>query len=960
MNTHLLLRANRLHYRRFYRLIALAALILTAVIVGSLMVGRSVRATLVNRVEERLGKDTETIVYARQTFFDHALADHPLFQGRARGMLYSPGFVSVASRLIPVAVWGVNSPFIPPGEARANPALADELPLAAGNVLVLRLPRTSLVPSGSLFVTENYTTGLRLNLREEISAEEGGNLSLKNEQVLPLNLFVNREALASALEVEGKINLVFSPARIRMTDLAEAWTPERSGLRISRRKGFPEVTAEGVFLPREVVETLRSNHPGANRLFSYLANRLAAKDHSLAYSFVTALDHYRGKPLREGEILLSDYAAQRLKVALGDSLQITCYRSEDLKTLREDTLRLRVAGILPLQELAADPSLSADFPGLTDVERCTDWDSDLPIDLGAITPEDERYWATYRATPKALLPYETFAPYWSNAYGSATGLRMDTEEVNPEGLQPAMFGLQIRYPREAGLEAAQNGVDFSFLFLSLGVFIILSAIFLMLVPLSEMMHYRQGETDLLRALGYTGKHLAKLLRQEAAPLILCSCMAGAVVGLLYTRLVLTLLGSLWKGATHTGGFLLIPDLGTLLGGSAVGFLIAWIWLCVAIQRAVRQPLVRQESRNRRRAWLSFVTLTSGVVIVFSVGLNRRGFTDRSQLREGTGGYALWCESNLPLYHNLRTPQGRSKLALEALPPKAEALQLLRYGADDASCLNLNRVSQPTVLGVEMEALRESDFRIQRSLYPAESVFDALQTPGDSVYPALIDETVLTWGLKRKLGDTLRYERANGQSLYLQLTGTLANSVFQGNVLVDKKLFSDIWGEITGSEVLLLKVEEAETEEARQLLSQALSEYGVRVTTTARRLKEFNSVTDTYLTIFLTLGGLGLLLGMMSLVIVIRKDLASRREEIRLYRSLGFPEEKIAGILSAENRRVPLCAILTGLIASLGGVSGGIRHVSLWTGFTAGVLALCLVCGTLFFVHQSVKKCLSAE
>ena len=79
---------------------------------------------------------------------------------------------------------------------------------------------------------------------------------------------------------------------------------------------------------------------------------------------------------------------------------------------------------------------------------------------------------------------------------------------------------------------------------------------------------------------------------------------------------------------------------------------------------------------------------------------------------------------------------------------------------------------------------------------------------------------------------------------------------------------------------------------KKLISQALSEYGVRVMTTNDRLRQFNTVTDTYLTIFMTLGGLGLLLGILSFIIVIRKNLAMRRDEIRLYRVLGFTDGQI--------------------------------------------------------------------
>ena len=193
--------------------------------------------------------------------------------------------------------------------------------------------------------------------------------------------------------------------------------------------------------------------------------------------------------------------------------------------------------------------------------------------------------------------------------------------------------------------------------------------------------------------------------------------------------------------------------------------------------------------GKKQALLSFLALATGVFIVFSVGLNRKGFADSSQLRTGTGGYTLWCESTVPIYHSLATPEGREKLSLKELPANTKILQCLRYRADDASCLNLNKVTTSTVLGVDMNDFSGSDFQIEQSLYPAErkAFFDRMKSRNDSVYPALVDATVLTWGLGLTLGDTLYYEGDKGQRVAIQLVGTLSNSIFQGNILIDRGL-----------------------------------------------------------------------------------------------------------------------------------------------------------------------------
>jgi putative ABC transport system permease protein len=1026
-------RESQRFYRPYYRMIALAVAITVAVITGSLMTGESVRSTLVRRVYERLG-NTESILSGRYTFFDSALAGKALFEGKAEAALLCNGFVSDAGRLLPVQVWGMDDKAIPSGGIFVNRALKAELSVTGGDDLVLRLPATGLTPSGSLFVTGNYTTEARLTLRGVVEADRGGNINLKNEQIIPYNIFINRPELASVLGVEGKANLLLSDKKITYDELNTVWSPDMAGIQIRERDGFTELVSDRVFIQDKVVQTLcRDNPSGVNRLFSYLANSICSSDGCIPYSFVTAMDSYKGRELGEDEIILSDYSARRLNAKLNDTVCLTSYYTADnLKTLLVDTLRGRVADIVPLQELVADGGLSADFPGLSGVERCTEWDSDLPVDMSLITPEDEDYWSLYRSTPKAILPYKSAGRRWSNAYGSATALRF-ASTPDMSGLDAAMFGLQLVYPREAGLAAARQGVDFASLFFSLGFFIILSALLLLLAPLSEMIHRRRNEIALLAALGYMRKRIVRILWLESLPVIIAASIAGIVTGILYTWMILILLGSLWKGATHTDGFILSPGLTAIAAGWLAGTTVAVIAVPCGIRRALKKtdgatrrkktfkaksnrslllawagaflciavPVagVRYQSAalfmitglalmftaafagdylilsrgapdaplserklvwgslldKRKRVWLSFFTLATGVFLVFAVGLHRKGFSNSSELASGTGGYTLWCETAIPVYHNLSTPEGLRKMSLNGLPEGTEILQLSRYGIDDAGCLNLNRVSQPSVLGVDMQAIRNSGFRILNAL--PQSGIDTASGKSGSTCPVLIDETALTWSLMRKLGDTIRYDTGDG-SVNLLLAGTLDNTVFQGYLLLDTGHFSKIWSETAGSEIILFKTAGNETAAVKQLVEQALHEYGVRVSTTAGRLQEFNSVMDTYLTIFLTLGGLGLLLGIAGFVVVLRKDLASRRGQISLYRALGFPDRRIARLLIAENMTVPLYAIVAGSVGALAGTSAGIVHVGAGVALPASVLALLSVICVVIFIRKSVYTCLT--
>jgi putative ABC transport system permease protein len=900
--------------------------------------------------------------------------------------------------------------------------------------LVLRLPATGLIPSGSLFVTENYTASLRLACNRVVGAAEGGNISMKNEHIVPLNLFVNRSELCEALEIEGKINLILTDKEITNPDFNQAWTYSSSGLSVCRRDSLAEVTSDRIFLQEEVTNAIVHSHKEANRLFSYLANSIETDERAVPYSFITALDRFGQEALQKEDIILSDYTANRLQAKPGDTVRVSYFTSHDLKTLVGQTIGLRVKRIVPLADLLGDKTLSARFPGLSDMESCTDWNSDLPIDMSLITDEDEAYWALYRQTPKAIVACDAVAPDWSSAYGNATAIRI-TGAVDLSGLCPEMFGIQLIHPRETGLYAARNGVDFSGLFLALGFFIILSAMLLALIPLSEMIWRRRQETALLKALGFTGKKIAGILWRESAPVVFISSGLGVIAGLLYASLIMWLLGNVWTGATHTGGFGLYPGIPALLAGLLAGAGLFSGLSRLVITRAIKEKkpgrlkpgvsLPKKKARivcasflsvaiigtgiflarsvllfagagvvlivtaalwgdyliscrgrlarpgkfradtllwsalyaGRKQAALSFFALASGVFVVFSVGLNRKGFTDGAQLRAGTGGYSLWGESSVPLYHNMASQAGREKLSLTGLPADAEVMQCLRYGADDASCLNLNKATAPSVLGVDIDALLSSDFQIERRL-PASgrvTVSGQMKERNGNVYPALVDATVLTWSLGLNLGDTLRYKDDRGQNAGIRLIGTLSNSIFQGHILIDRTNFSRIWENTTGSEVFLLKVNDSAKEEVKTLLSQALHEYGVSVSDTSERLKQFNTVTDTYQTIFLTLGGLGLLLGIISFSVVVQKNLVMRHKEIDLYRTLGFANHKIERLLTKENLLVPLYAIITGIISSALGASVGMINVSAWIWLSAFLFAILFIGYALFFVRKSVKK-----
>ena len=126
-------------YQQYYKLIAFAVVIMMTVLYGSLVLGDSVRGTLVDRVDERLGK-AETIITSGTGFLNEEILSSSLFDN-SDAYLLSDGFVSNNGKLIPVLVWGSDKDSIPFGEAIINEPLANKLSIED---FVLHLPSHSL------------------------------------------------------------------------------------------------------------------------------------------------------------------------------------------------------------------------------------------------------------------------------------------------------------------------------------------------------------------------------------------------------------------------------------------------------------------------------------------------------------------------------------------------------------------------------------------------------------------------------------------------------------------------------------------------------------------------------------------------------------------------------------------------------------------------------------------------
>ena len=328
----------------------------------------------------------------------------------------------------------------------------------------------------------------------------------------------------------------------------------------------------------------------------------------------------------------------------------------------------------------------------------------------------------------------------------------------------------------------------------------------------------------------------------------------------------------------------------------------------------RQFIFDRFYNNRKKAILLISFLAVGIFLVLSTGLNRKDLTKNvEEASSGTGGHDFFAETSLPVLVDLNATEGQFEFGLEN--EKLKFIQFRVLAGDDASCLNLNRVSRPRLLGFD-----PTDFD-NRQAFSFTTRTDDLdtghpwlslnETLADGLIPAIADQTVIKWGLGKSVGDTLIYKSEAGHEVALKLIGGLANSIFQGNVLIAEKHFLKHFPSVSGSQLFLISGENND-----KVLQSSMRNYGLEIEPAKDRLLKFYQVENTYLNIFLQLGALGLLIGTIGLGIVILRSLMEQRTELAILRASGYSKKRLFLIILSEHLLMVVTAILIGTIPSI--------------------------------------------
>lgn len=1060
------------YYKKQHLAILLGTILSTAVLTGALIVGDSVKFSLQQLVNKRLGN----ITYAMNTN-DRYVSDSLMVKLSSElnntvcGVLQNNAIIinnEAQKRINRAYIYGINQSFwrinnvelpeLNHDEIYVSLNVAQQLQLNEESEVLLKINSASLIPVNAPFAQEqNATVSFRVKVKAILHDDEFGRFSLSSNQKAPHNIFINKKTLQSKLKLDSKSNLILTSSEKQLEQVnnlvKSSMTLKDASVAINRTEVNQfELTSDRVFIDHIISDATINLKPGG--LLTYLVNGLKLNTKETPYSFVSGVDNKLLKePLTNTEIILNDWCANDLEANVGDSLLLKYYAIGPYKKLIEKEKKFKVVKIEPNQGELFNQSLTPNFPGLSDAESCSEWDTGVPIDLDRIRDKDEEFWNEYNATPKAVINLETAKSIWGNSFGNYTALRF-AEKISKSELEkqvlgsikPESLGLAFINVKAEGKLAANNSVNFGELFISLSFFVIASAVLLLVLLFTLNILARKKETGVLSALGFSNKKIKSYYLYESALTILPASFLGVLFGLVYNIIVLTALNTIWNDAVRTHSLEIYVNPATLFIGFVSGAIISLVTIYLVLRRQLKQNLAKsikggigaiknlkwlrttsvfmllisaaivvfslinnegvnaelflsagglmlvalmfavsyyfvkiggkQESTNislnylavknlarmRARSIMAISLLALGTFSVIITGANRKTFVNLQNDRSsGTGGFLYWVENTVPINQNLNSIEGKTyfNFSDEAIADSMKFIQFMTLSGNDASCLNLNQVQNPRILGLNVQAFAKYNaFSFTKVLEGInyENPWESLANKyGEGVIPAYVDQTVITWGLMKKLGDTLLYNDEFGKPLKLVIAGGLNNSIFQGNVLINEKHMQEHFPSVAGSNVMLIENKATSISNVAELLDFYFEDYGLDYELTSKRLAEFNSVENTYLNVFMILGGLGVAIGTIGFGIVLMRNRLERKQEFAILKAIGFTSKQLFSLIFIEHMYLLILGVIFGMLsASIGLLPSVISaSYSMPVLFVIGLIVFIFLTGT-FFIYLSAR------
>jgi putative ABC transport system permease protein len=683
----LVLRSLRFYWRTTLGVFAGAALA-SGILIGALAVGDSVRYTLERQGLGRVGR-TQLALSAPDRFFREDLATALMNDLAApvapllavRGTVSKPDGTRLAANVQIVGVddrfWWLGSDrdlFVGAGayDVAANEHLARQLGAHAGDGLVVRVEEPSYISRDApLSGRADTSTAFRVRLRAIAGEAQFGRFSLHPNQIPPMTLFMPLQALQTQLKRNGRVNMLLvggdvTPQRADAA-LRKNWTLADADLELREIPGGLELRTARIFLDPPIAETEKLAAPSATGVLTYLVNELRLADRATPYSMVTATEI---ASLREDEIIINSWLADDLGAKVGDELTLKYFVIDEQRKLKEESRRLRISEIKPLE--SPDTSWTPPFPGVSEAANCRDWDPGIPVDTSRIRSKDEDYWDEFHGTPKAFISLKTGQQMWQNRFGNLTSIRYpashnvaELERMLLAKLDPAQLGLAFQPVRDQALAAARESMDFGQLFIGFSLFLIAAALLLMAMLFVFNLEQRSEEAGLLLALGFRPAQVKRIFLLEGIAVAVIGTAAGVLAGVVYTKLTLYGLATVWRTAVNAASFQFHAQPSTFLIGVLAGALaaIAAMWLAARGQarRPVAQLLASGAEREIAPLTDSRAKLIAAVGVLSLLGALALTITSGSSRNPGVffGAGSLLLVSGIAFSHTLLAAMART-------------------------------------------------------------------------------------------------------------------------------------------------------------------------------------------------------------------------------------------------------------------------------------------------------------
>lgn len=351
-----------------------------------------------------------------------------------------------------------------------------------------------------------------------------------------------------------------------------------------------------IYLLNEIFATDRIDPDDRYSMYSIIAGVNPNQSQPLGPFRPTDAD--AGFQLADDEILLTDWLAEDLQVAVGDQVSATWHAVGSDGDLPEIERTFKVAGILnDGNGFQIDSGLTPFVEGVTDVDDFGDIRQPFEMDMDRLTDRDDDYWEKYQAAPKAFLSLENAAEIWKSRYGKYTSIRVagttedsDLEDLKAnlqtqiqQNLKPEKLGLAFRPVRAQGLQAAVGANNFTQLFLGFSFFLILSAIILASLMFRLGIQQRIRQMGLMSAVGWSDRTVRKTFLWEGLLLAVVGSVLGCVFAVAFAKLMVYALTTIWIGAVGTKD--LVVDI--RIQALATAFITSVILAGIVIARSLK-------------------------------------------------------------------------------------------------------------------------------------------------------------------------------------------------------------------------------------------------------------------------------------------------------------------------------------------------------------------------------------